>query len=139
MNSISSILSFCGVLLFMLGLLTGFAIPALRSPRLGLSAHLVGVQGGTFLIAMGLLWPHLTLWPAWNGAIGHGIWLSLYALWFSILLAGIFGAGRGLPIAGQGITTTPFKQTLVTAILAGSSLAVTVLLAAVLFGWTWVT
>lgn len=51
----STTLCFAGLLLFMLGLLNGFAIPRLQSPRLGLSAHLAAVQSGTFLIAIGLL------------------------------------------------------------------------------------
>ncbi len=96
---IGSLLSFAGLLLFLLGLLTGFAIPATRSPRLGLSAHLTGVQSGTFLIAAGLLWPHVHL-AAWSMVVGHALWLSLYALWLSLVLAAAFGAGHGLPIAG---------------------------------------
>jgi hydroxylaminobenzene mutase len=40
------------MLLFLAGLLTGLAIPVCRSPRLGLSAHLTGVQSGTFLLAL---------------------------------------------------------------------------------------
>ncbi|HSZ49982.1 MAG TPA: hypothetical protein VK801_00305 [Caulobacteraceae bacterium] len=133
----SSILCFTGVLLFLLGLLTGFAIPALRSPRLGLSSHLTAVQSGAFLVAVGLLWPHLGLWPAWKGAIAEGLWISLYAIWLSLLLAAVFGAGRGLPIAGQGITTTVGKQYLVTGLMAAGSLALTVTVAAMLLGWSW--
>ena len=49
------------VLLFLAGLLTGFAIPFFRSSRIGLSAHLTGVQSCTFLIAFGLMWPRLSL------------------------------------------------------------------------------
>ncbi len=36
MESLSSILCFTGVLLFLMGLLTGFAIPFFRSARIGL-------------------------------------------------------------------------------------------------------
>ena len=133
----SSVLSFAGVLLFLLGLLTGFAIPALRSSRIGLSAHLTGVQSGTFLVAAGLLWPHLGLWPTWNVAIGHALWISLYAIWLSLLLAAVLGAGRDLPIAGQGIATTRGKQYLVTGMMGAGSLALTILVAALLVGWSW--
>jgi hydroxylaminobenzene mutase len=133
----SSILGFTGVLLFLLGLLTGFAIPALRSSRLGLSAHLTGVQSGTFLATIGLLWPHLKLWPTWGAVIGYGLWISLYAIWLSLLLAAALGAGRGLPIAGQGITTTPARQYLVTGMMGVGSLALTFAVAALLIGWSW--
>ena len=132
----SDILCLSGVVLFLLGLLTGLAIPALRSPRIGLSAHLTGVQSGTFLIACGLLWPRLSL-GSWSGAVGHTLWVSLYAVWLSLLLAGFFGAGRGLPIAGQGITTTAMKQGVVSVLLIGGSLAVLVAVAAMLVGWHW--
>ena len=119
--ALSSVLIFAGVLLFFLGLLTGFVIPAARSPRIGLSAHLTGVQSGTFLIAAGLLWPKLRL-GSWNDAVGHSLWLSLYALWLSLVLAAVFGAGHGLPIAGQGITATRGKQRVVSMLLIGGSL-----------------
>lgn len=135
-TSIESTLCFSGVLLFFLGLLTGFAIPAARSPRLGLSAHLAGVQSGTFLIAIGLLWPRLDL-GAWGAPVGHALWLSLCAIWLSLLLAALFGAGRGLPIAGQGITTTRGKQAIVSVLLIGGSLVSTLAVAAMLIGWTW--
>src|SRR5690242_21800078 len=101
MESLSSTLCFTGVLLFALGLLTGFAIPAFRASRLGLSAHLTGVQSGTFLIAAGLLWPKLVL-GFWSVPLAHALWISLYAIWLSLVLAATFGAGQGLPIAGQG-------------------------------------
>jgi hypothetical protein len=44
-----------GVLLFLLGLLSGFVTPALANPRMGLSSHLEGVMNGTFLVILGLL------------------------------------------------------------------------------------
>lgn len=133
----SEILSFTGLLLFLVGLLTGFAIPVCRSPRLGLSAHLTGVQSGTFLIALGLLWPKLSLSSPWSGVLANGAWASLYAVWLSLVLAAVFGAGRGLPIAGQGITTTPAKQTLVSVLLIAGSLGILVAVAALLIGWHW--
>jgi hydroxylaminobenzene mutase len=133
---IDSSLCFAGVLLFFLGLLTGFVIPAARSPRIGLSAHLSGVQSGTFLIAAGLLWPKLNLaW--WSVPVGHALWLSLYAIWSSLVLAALFGAGRGLPIAGQGTTTTRGKQVVVSVLLIGGSLLSALAVAAMLIGWVW--
>ena len=125
------------MLLFLLGLLNGLAIPRMRSPRLGLSAHLTGVQSGTFLIATGLLWPKLGLAAPWDAILGHGLWISLYGVWLSLLLAGVFGAGRGLPIAGQGMTTSAGRQTLVTILLAAGSLGCLIAVAGVLVAWRW--
>ncbi|HXQ16393.1 MAG TPA: hypothetical protein VN814_17375 [Caulobacteraceae bacterium] len=133
----TDLLCFTGVLLFLLGLLTGFAIPRCRSPRLGLSAHLTGVQSGTFLLALGLLWPRLALAPIWSAVLANGTWASLYMVWLSLLLAAVFGAGRGLPIAGGGITTTAAKQTAVTALLALGSLGVTATIVTLLVTWRW--
>ena len=130
-------LCFAGVALFLLGLLNGLAIPRLRSPRLGLSAHLTGVQSGTFLVAVGLMWPRLVLARPWIDVFAYGLWLSLYAVWLSLLLAGIFGAGRGLPIAGQGMTTTAGRQGVVSVLLIGGSLACLVAVAALLVLWRW--
>lgn len=73
----SSTLCFTGVLLFLLGLLNGLAIPHLRSPRLGLSAHLTGVQSGTFLLAAGLLWARLAISEPWNAILGHVLWIRV--------------------------------------------------------------
>jgi len=134
---IAGILCFSGVLLFLLGLLTGFAIPAMRSGRIGLSAHLAGVQSGTFLIAAGLLWPRLALTGWWSELVGYGLWLSLFGLWLSLLLAGIFGAGQGLAIAGQGVTTGTGKQRLITLLLITSSVVCLLAVAGMLIGWRW--
>lgn len=131
----TTILGLAGLFLFLLGLLNGFVIPVSRSPRIGLSAHLTGVQSGTFLIAVGLFWPQLHLSPTWSNILAHATWISLYAVWLSLLLAGLFGAGRGLPIAGQGITTTPAKQMVVSVLLIGGSLGILAAVGATLAGW----
>jgi hydroxylaminobenzene mutase len=137
MESLSSTLCFTGVLLFALGLATGFAIPAFRSSRIGLSAHLTGVQSGTFLIALGLMWSKIALWPSVSNLIGHAIWISLYTIYGSLVLAAAFGAGRDLPIAGGGFSTTRAKQISVTALMGSGSLAVLAAIAALLIGWHW--
>jgi hydroxylaminobenzene mutase len=137
MSNAADILCFSGVLLFLLGLLTGFGIPRCPSPRLGLSAHLTAVQSGTFLLALGLVWPRLSMSVAWSAVLANGTWVSLYMVWMSLLLAAVFGAGRGLPIAGGGITTTPARQTVVTVLLVVGSLGIAVAVAALLITWRW--
>jgi hydroxylaminobenzene mutase len=134
MSAMESTLAFAGVLLFFLGLLTGFVIPVARSPRIGLSAHLTGVQSGTFLIAAGLLWPKLDL-GGWGVIVGHLLWISLYAIWLSLVLGAVWGAGHGLAIAGQGITTTRGKQAVASVLLIGGSIASAVAVAATLVMW----
>jgi (hydroxyamino)benzene mutase len=133
----SQLLCFAGLALFLLGLINGFAIPRMKSPRLGLSAHLTAVQCGTFLIAAGLMWPRLAFSPIWSDVLANGLWVSLGLIWLALLLAGFFGAGQGFVIAGQGMTTTPARQRLVTVPLIAGSLGSLLAVAAVLALWRW--
>ena len=50
-----------GMFLFLLGLLVGFAEGQVTNPRMGLAAHLEGLMNGTFLIALGAVWPFVRL------------------------------------------------------------------------------
>ena len=93
----------CGILLFLLGLLTGLIVPALANPRMGLSSHLEGVMNGIFLVVLGLVWPRLRLSRA---AQAIAFWLSVYGTfvnWAATLAAAAWGAGAPMmPIAGLG-------------------------------------
>jgi hydroxylaminobenzene mutase len=131
----TTVLCFTGLGLFFLGLVNGFLIPVGRSPRIGLSGHLAGVQSGTFLMAAGVVWPMMHLWPVLNLPIAHVLWISLTAVWLALLLGGLWGAGRGLPIAGGGITTTPGRQMIVSVLLIGGSIGAFVSATAALIGW----
>ena len=91
-----------GILLFLIGLLTGFVIPKLANPRMGLASHLEGVLNGIFLVALGLLWQRLNLSNNW---LLITFWLAIYgtfANWLATLLAAIWGAGSLMPIAAMG-------------------------------------
>jgi hypothetical protein len=50
-----------GIVLFLLGLATGRLVQYVPLPRMGLSSHLQSVMNGTFLVVLGLVWPHLRL------------------------------------------------------------------------------
>jgi len=90
-----------GILLLLLGLLTGFAIPAMNNPRMGLSCHLEGTLNGMLLIIIGIIWPqlHLSL-----RALKWGYGLALFGTftnWLTTIFAGIWGAGaETMPVAG---------------------------------------
>jgi len=102
-----------GLFLFLLGLLSGFAVPALHNPRMGLAAHLEGVMNGLVLLVLGLAWPRFTL----SGRASRGLfWLALYGTyvnWGSTLLAAHFGTSRSTPIAGAGFSGQPWQEALV--------------------------
>lgn len=106
-----------GILLFVLGLLNGLIIPKTKSPRLSLSAHLTAVQSGTFLIAIAWAWPHFDMEASTSLVVAYGLSGSLYILWLAFCLAGIWGAGRNLAIAGQNSETGVLRQGIVTALI----------------------
>src|SRR5262249_15099176 len=99
-----------GIVLFLLGLLVGFSVPALANPRMGLASHLEGVMNGLFLVTLGLIWPRLALSAR---LLATTFWLAIYgtfANWTATLLAAAWGTGRTMPIAAQGHTGTPGQE-----------------------------
>ncbi len=122
-----------GVLLFLLGLLTGLAAPAFPHPRLGLSSHVQGIMNGMVLVGLGLLWPRLALGRAAGSA---AFWAAIYgtfANWLAVLLAASWSAGGLMPIAGQGAVGSGAAEAVVGALLA--SLSVAMIAAAALALW----
>lgn len=116
-----------GLVLFLLGLLTGLAVPALKNPRMALSSHLEGVLNGMFLVLLGLLWPHLHLTHVWGVTAVVLIVYSGYANWLATLLAAAWGAGRRFaPIAAADHEASLVKESLVSFLLVSLSIAIVV-------------
>lgn len=134
MNAISQQLLIWGTVMFLLGLLIGVAIPALPNPRMGVSVHTTGLQSGLTLWALGLMWPHISLSPALLRTTEVLAVAGLYAIFVSMLLAALWGASRSLPIAGAGHHASPLRETVVTTLIAGGSVAITVAIGMVLWG-----
>lgn len=124
-----------GVFLFLLGLLTGFAMPLLANARMGLASHLEGILNGLFLIALGLLWARLNL-----GRVGQAVtfWAAVYAgfaNWLATLLAAYWGAGASMmPLAGGEHLGSSFQEMAITALLLSLSVAVILACGLVLWG-----
>ena len=137
MEGVSSILSFMGTLLFLLGLLTGFGIPMFRSPRIGVSAHLDAIESGLGLIAFGLLIPHLTISLGWASLIGYTMWISLYVLWLGLLFGAVWGTGRTIPIAGAGVSAEPWQENAARSLISLGSLGSVLAIVALLVPWRW--
>jgi len=89
-----------GIALFLFAALVGLVIPYFTVPRLALSAHLIGIMQGIFLVVLGLLWPRLRLSPA---MLTTAFWLLIYECMAAVavnLLASVWGAGNSiLPLA----------------------------------------
>ncbi len=124
-----------GISLFLLGLLTGLAIPALGNPRMALASHVEAVMNGTFLVALGLLWPQLRLArPLRVVAFGLAAY-GAFANWLATLLAATWRAGSPLmPLAAQGATGTPVQEIVLKALLVSLALAMIAGSGLVLYG-----
>jgi hydroxylaminobenzene mutase len=119
-----------GMLLFLLGLLTGFVVPALKIPRMGLASHLEGVMNGMLLAIVGCFWTKLRLSER---KLTVTFWLLLYGTysnWATTLLSAIWGAAASMPLAGGAMEGRPWQEY---AVLAGLwSCALTMLVAIVM-------
>jgi (hydroxyamino)benzene mutase len=124
-----------GLLLFLLALLIGLAVPLFAVPRLGLSTHLLGILQGIFLVVLGLLWPKLTLSRTGSSL---AFWLAIYgcfAAWAANLLAAIWGAGNTmLPIAAGRAHGTILQERLISVGLRTAALSLIMLLLLLLWG-----
>ena len=124
-----------GVLLFLLGLITGFAIPAMQNPRMGLSSHLEGVQNGMLLILFGIIWTRLRLS---NRTLTWGYFLALfgtYTNWLTTFLAGLWGAGAEMmPIAGGDFYGVTWQEIVIKFGLISLSIAMVIVSGILLWG-----
>lgn len=126
-------LMFHGMFLFLLGLLTGFAEQHFANVRMGLAAHLEGVMNGTFLLALGAAWPHVSL-PATASAITY--WVVLYGTyvnWLITTLAAVFGTAALSPVTGAGHTGQPWQEQVIT--FGFLSVGLAIVAASVLLLW----
>ena len=124
-----------GMLLFLLGLFTGFAESHFTNVRMGLAAHLEGVMNGIFLLAVGAAWNELRLAPAPKSAT---FWIALYGAymnWLFVLLAAIFGTGALSPITAPGRNALPWQEKLITAGFMSVGLAIVACTLLLLWGF----
>lgn len=123
-----------GILLFFLGLATGFSLPLMENSRMGLSSHLQGVLNGMFLMALGLLWQRLQLPVTAQRAVFGLAVFGTFANWLATLLAGLWGAGVMMPIAGLGGQGSPLQESIITMLLYSLSAAMLVVCPIVFWG-----
>jgi len=103
-----------GMLLFLLGLLTGFVETNFQNPRMGLAAHLEGVMNGTFLVALGAIWPEVKLAARQQAVAYWTVLYGTYANWVVTTLAAVLGTAALSPITGAGHGAPAWQETLVT-------------------------
>lgn len=103
-----------GVVLILLGLVTGLAVQDLANPRMALASHIEGVLSGMLLVVMGLIWTRLNLGV---GMMRAAFWLLVYGAfvnWFNPLLGSAWAAGSSMmPMAAMGHRGTPAQEMII--------------------------
>ena len=114
-----------GVALFLYSSFEGFAIPRLRSPRIGLSVHTLSALQGAMMLALGLLWPRLRLGPR---ASRLAFWCTVHgalAILAAYTIAALWGVGiKTISLMGElprGLSEGTAFQEAVIRVLAYSS------------------
>jgi hydroxylaminobenzene mutase len=82
-----------GLGLFLLALLQGFLIPLFGHADAAKAAHATALGSGTFLIAVGLLWPKLSFGARASSIWGAVLAASLYALAVGLTIGATYPAG----------------------------------------------
>lgn len=112
-----------GFILILLALMSGLFIPSMPIPRLGLSAHTIGILSGVLFIAIGAIWQEFNLSPR-QLQIMFWSWLySGYINWLGCLVGALAGAGKTTPVVSAGAKGSAMAETLVAILLGSVALA----------------
>jgi len=123
-----------GASLFVAALLIGFAIPQFAVPRLALSAHLIGLMQGLFLMTVGLLAGRLRLGPRAARAAFALLVYGCTAALAANLVAAATGAGHlAVPMATGDTRAAPSLEFGVMLVLR--SAGVSLITATALVSW----
>jgi len=124
-----------GISLFLVAVLLGFAVSSLAVPRLALSAHLVGLLQGIFLVVLGLVWPRLSLTQAQRRLAFLLVTYQAVAAPLSNLLAAAWGAGNSVvPMAAGAAHGSAMQEMVINIGLRSAGAAVIVSLLLILWG-----
>jgi hydroxylaminobenzene mutase len=113
MESTGRRLMFHGMVLFLLGLATGFAEQHFANVRMGLAAHLEGLMNGIFLLALGASWKEVRLTSRTASVVFRVTLYGTYGNWLMTTLAAVFGTAALSPITGAGHSGLPWQESLV--------------------------
>jgi len=104
-----------GMLLFLLGLVTGLLEQRFTNMRMGVSAHLEGVMNGTFLVVLGAIWTEVKLPPPVKTAAYLTALYGTYMNWVTTTFAAAFGTAAANPIASAGHHGKPWQESVAAA------------------------
>ena len=95
-----------GLALFLLALLQGFFIPFFARVEAARAVHTTALGSGTFLIAVGLLWPRLAFPPGRSSVWGALLAASLYAIAIGLTVGATYrGEGEHDHVVAASIST----------------------------------
>jgi len=124
-----------GVALFLFVTLQGLVIQNFAVPSLGRAAHTLSLSTGLVLVALGIVWPRLTLGVT---ATRVAFWFLVYSLLATIvafLLAAMWGAGNSvLPLAAGAAHGTALQENIIAAVLVSTLPTGIVAFALILWG-----
>src|SRR5512146_753793 len=124
-----------GAALFLLGLLLGLLVPRFALPRLGLSAHLLGIMQGVFLLVLGLLWPRLSFTPLLSRIACVLAIYGCLAAWTANVCGAVWGAGGSMmPLAAGGAIGSAFQEGIIKVLLRSGAVALVATAVLVLWG-----
>lgn len=113
MNDFGRRLTWHGMCLFLLGLMTGFAEQNFANLRMGLAAHLEGVMNGTFLVALGAVWVRVELPPRMKSLAFGAALYGTYTNWLLTAFAAVFGTASLSPITGAPHSALAWQENIV--------------------------
>lgn len=123
-----------GILLFLIGLFIGLAVPVFENPRMGLSSHLESLFNGLYLMVVGVIWERIALGMRAKRALLVLLIYGTFANMTATLLAAIWGAGEMMPIAGMGMTGSSIQELVIAILLVSLALAMIVATTMILVG-----
>ena len=123
-----------GILLFLIGLFIGLAVPLFENPRMGLSSHLESLFNGLFLVLIGIIWTRISLSSKVKQTLLGLLIYGTFANMTATLLAAIWGAGKMMPIAANGKMGEVWQEQVVAALLVTLSLAMIAAVILILVG-----
>jgi hydroxylaminobenzene mutase len=127
-------LTWHGMFLFLLGLVTDLLEQRFTNMRMGVAAHLEGLMNGTFLVALGAIWSQVRLAQPAKATAYWGTLYATYGNWLFTTLAAVFGTAASTPIASAGHRGQPWQER----VLVGAgflSVAIVIIASVVLILW----
>jgi hydroxylaminobenzene mutase len=122
-----------GMLLFLIGLLTGLIEQTFNNPRMGLAAHLEGLMNGTFLIALGAIWSEVRLSAGLKAAAFWSALYGTYVNWVVTTVAAILGTAAMSPMTAAGHSAGAWQESVVT--VGFISVGITIIVSSILILW----